>query len=180
MTLEEIRVGSILLFNKPFDWSSFDVVNRVKYQTHAKVGHAGTLDPYATGLLILCTGKFTKRISEFQNSEKEYTGTMVIGKTTPSYDMETEANQEFLIDDITEEKIYTTAKLFSGEIEQAPPVYSAIYSEGRRAYKKAREGLEFELTKRTVTLMEFDITAVELPEVQFRIVCGKGFMSGPS
>lgn len=175
MTLEEIRNGAVLLFDKPYDWSSFDVVNKVKRWTKAKVGHAGTLDPYATGLLILCTGKFTKRISEFQDAEKEYTGTMVLGATTASYDLEKEINQRFDTSGITPEMIHARAPGFIGDIMQSPPVFSAIYVGGRRAYKKARSGHQFEIEKRKVSLFEFEITGIDLPEVQFRVVCGKGF-----
>ncbi|MGB3077299.1 MAG: tRNA pseudouridine(55) synthase TruB [Chitinophagales bacterium] len=175
MTLEEIRNGSVLLFDKPFDWSSFDVVNKVKRWTKSKVGHAGTLDPYATGLLILCTGKFTKRIPEFQDTQKEYTGTMVLGATTPSYDMEKEIDQRFDTSNITKAMIHETVPQFLGEVMQSPPNFSAIYVDGRRAYKKARSGHDFEIEKRKVTLFEFEITGIELPAVHFRIVCGKGF-----
>lgn len=175
MTLQEIRDGAVLLFDKPYDWSSFDVVNKVKRWTKAKVGHAGTLDPYATGLLILCTGKFTKRISEFQETEKAYTGTMVLGATTASYDLEKEINQRFDTSGITPEMIHALAPGFTGDIMQSPPVFSAIYVGGRRAYKKARSGHQFEIEKRKVSLFEFEITGINLPEVQFRVVCGKGF-----
>ncbi|HUM47362.1 MAG TPA: tRNA pseudouridine(55) synthase TruB [Chitinophagales bacterium] len=175
MTLEEIRTASVLLFDKPFDWSSFDVVNKVKRWTKSKVGHAGTLDPYATGLLILCTGKFTKRIPEFQDTQKEYTGTMVLGATTPSYDLEKEIDQRFDASGISAEMIHELVPQFVGEIMQSPPNFSAIYVDGRRAYKKARSGHDFEIEKRKVTLHEFEITHIELPKVDFRIVCGKGF-----
>lgn len=175
MTLEEIRSGAVLLFDKPFDWSSFDVVNKVKRWTKAKVGHAGTLDPYATGLLILCTGKFTKRIPEFQDTHKEYTGTMVLGATTPSYDREKEIDQRFDTSAITVNMVAELPSQFIGDIMQSPPIFSAIYVNGRRAYKKARSGHDFEIEKRKVSLYEFEITAIRLPEVDFRIVCGKGF-----
>jgi tRNA pseudouridine55 synthase len=175
MTIEEIRKGAVLLFNKPFRWSSFDVVNKVKRWTGAKVGHAGTLDPYATGLLILCTGAFTKRIPEFQDTEKEYTGTMILGATTASYDLEQAIEQTFDISAITESMILAAAPQFIGETMQSPPIFSAIYVNGRRAYKKARSGHNFEIEKRKVMLYEFEITGVMLPEIHFRIVCGKGF-----
>lgn len=175
MTLTEIRQGSVLLFDKPFNWSSFDVVNKVKRWTGAKVGHAGTLDPYATGLLILCTGKFTKRIPEFQDTQKEYTGTMVLGATTPSYDLEKEIDQRFDTSVITPEMIYDATPQFLGEVLQSPPIFSAIYVQGKRSYKKARQGHDFVLEKRKVNLHEFEITNISLPEVSFRIVCGKGF-----
>lgn len=175
MTLEEIRNGSVLLFDKPFGWSSFDVVNKVKRWTKAKTGHAGTLDPNATGLLILCTGSFTKRIPQFQDTQKEYTGTMILGATTPSYDTEKEIDKRFDTTGITEEMIFASVRFFTGEILQAPPNFSAIYVDGRRAYKKARSGHAFEIEKRKVMLYEFEITGIEMPAVHFRIVCGKGF-----
>ncbi|MBX7107766.1 MAG: tRNA pseudouridine(55) synthase TruB [Chitinophagales bacterium] len=175
MTLEEIRKGSVLLFDKPFGWSSFDVVNKVKRMTKAKTGHAGTLDPNATGLLILCTGSFTKRIPEFQDTQKEYTGTMILGATTPSYDTEKEIDRRFDTSSVTTEMIYAAIPSFMGEILQSPPNFSAIYVDGRRAYKKARSGHDFEIEKRKVTLFEFEITGIEMPAVHFRIICGKGF-----
>jgi tRNA pseudouridine55 synthase len=175
MTLDEIREGAVVLFNKPFDWSSFDVVKKVKRLTQAKVGHAGTLDPYATGLLILCTGKFTKRISEFQDAEKEYTGTMILGATTLSFDREKEIDCVYEFSHITNQNILSGASLFTGEIMQAPPAFSAVYVEGRRSYKKARQGEIFHIEKRKVLLHKFEITAITLPEVSFRVVCGKGF-----
>lgn len=175
MTLEEIRKGSVLLFDKPFGWSSFDVVNKVKRWTKAKTGHAGTLDPNATGLLILCTGTFTKRIPQFQDTQKEYTGTMILGATTPSYDTEKEIDRRFDTAVITKEMIYAAIPLFMGEILQSPPNFSAIYVDGRRAYKKARSGHDFEIEKRKVMLYDFEITGIEMPAVHFSIVCGKGF-----
>jgi tRNA pseudouridine55 synthase len=175
MTIEEIRQGAVMLFNKPFDWSSFDVVKKVKRLTQAKVGHAGTLDPFATGLLILCTGKFTKRIIQFQDLEKEYTGTMTLGATTPSFDLEKPVDHIYDIKHISEAKIINATLLFEGETMQAPPAFSAVFVEGRRSYKKARQGEIFQLEKRKVLLHKFVITAVALPEVSFRIVCSKGF-----
>ncbi|MBA3647797.1 MAG: tRNA pseudouridine(55) synthase TruB [Chitinophagales bacterium] len=175
MTFADILNGSILLFDKPFDWSSFDVVKKVKRLTGAKVGHAGTLDPYATGLLILCTQQLTKKISEIQNKEKEYTGTLTLGKSTPSYDMETEADQYFDTSHITEELIRKMAIQYQGEILQSPPIYSAAMVDGKRAYKKARRGDVFELKKRLVQVHEFEIIEIEMPKVHFRIICAKGF-----
>ena len=167
--------NTTLLFNKPLRWTSFDVVNKVKILTHTKVGHAGTLDPLATGLLILCTGVMTKKMSDFQSLDKEYTGTMVLGSTTPSFDLEREVDERFDISHITEEMIFNTVKEFIGTQDQFPPAHSAKHTDGSRYYDLAREGKSFELKKHTVTLNEFEITRITLPEVDFRIVCGKGF-----
>lgn len=165
----------VLLVNKPLRWTSFDVVRKIRYKLKiSKVGHAGTLDPLATGLLILCTGKFTKRIEEFQAQEKEYTGRFVIGQTTPSNDLETEASAPVDISAITGEQIHDAAKKFVGEIDQVPPMHSAIKIDGKRAYKLARKGKEAELKPRQVTISAFEITAVNLPSVSFRVVCSKG------
>lgn len=172
---EEFNAGKVLLINKPLEWTSFDVVNKLRYATRAKkVGHAGTLDPLATGLVIICTGKFTKRIDEFQAQEKEYTGTITLGATRPSYDMETEIDQEFPTDYITEELIHETTKQFTGVIEQVPPAYSAVKVGGKRSYKAAREGKTLELKTRQVEIKEFEITGIEMPNVHFRVVCSKG------
>lgn len=139
-----------------------------------KVGHAGTLDPLATGLLIVCTGKLTKQIDTFQAEEKEYTGTMVLGATTPSYDLETEIDQRYVLDNISEQKILENCTQFLGEIDQFPPAHSAIKINGERLYEKARRGEEVERKSRKVTIREFEITRIELPEVDFRVVCSKG------
>jgi tRNA pseudouridine55 synthase len=139
-----------------------------------KVGHAGTLDPLATGLLIICTGKMTKQIDTFQAQEKEYTGTMILGATTPSYDMETEPDQQFDISHITEEQIKAACKQFTGDIQQYPPAHSAVKIDGERLYEKARRGEEVELRLRNVTINEFEITGITLPEINFRVVCSKG------
>lgn len=172
---EEFNAGKVLLINKPLEWTSFDVVNKLRYATRAKkVGHAGTLDPLATGLVIVCTGKFTKRIDEFQAQEKEYTGTITLGATRPSYDLETEIDQTFPTEHITEDMIYATAKKFTGVIEQVPPAYSAVKVGGKRSYKAAREGKTLELKTRQVEIKEFEITGITLPEVHFRVVCSKG------
>lgn len=180
-TAEDFKEGKILLFDKPLEWTSFQLVNKVRWlirKNHnikkIKVGHAGTLDPLATGLLILCTGKFTKRIEELQGQEKEYTGTFTLGATTPSYDMETEVNETFTIDHITEEKIHQATKQFSGKIQQYPPVFSALKKDGKRLYEYAREGEEVDIPARTVHIAVFEITKIALPEVQFRVVCSKG------
>ena len=139
-----------------------------------KVGHAGTLDPLADGLLILCTGKWTKKIDEFQNQEKEYTGTFVLGATTPSYDLETEIDQTFDFTNISKEKIEANTSLFIGNFEQAPPIYSALKKEGVRLYEYARKGINIEIKKRNVNVSSFKISRIELPEVDFKITCSKG------
>ena len=167
--------GQILLINKPYEWTSFDVVNKLRYKLKIKkIGHAGTLDPLATGLLILCTGKMTKRIEEFMGLEKEYTGKFILGKTTPSFDLETEVTETYPIDHITPERITECTREFTGIIQQVPPAHSAIKIKGKRAYQMAREGKEVTLTPRAVEIKEFEITNITLPEVAFRVVCSKG------
>lgn len=167
--------GRILLIDKPYRWTSFDVVNKLRYVLKIKkIGHAGTLDPLATGLLIVCVGKMTKRIDEFMGLEKEYTGTMVIGQTTPSHDLETEVSAPQDISAITHDMIVEASRNFVGEISQLPPMHSAIRVGGKRAYAFARKGNEVELKPRTVEVREFEITDVRPPEVDFRIVCSKG------
>ena len=175
--IEEFAEGQLLLVNKPYNWTSFDVVGKLRNSfkpLKLKVGHAGTLDPLATGLLIICTGKMTKQIDTFQAQEKEYTGTMILGETTPSYDMETETDQKFDISHITEEQIKAACAQFIGEIGQYPPAHSAIKIDGERLYEKARRGEDVELRLRTVTITEFEITNIALPDVSFRVVCSKG------
>jgi len=172
MNFEE---GAVLLVDKPLGWTSFDVVSKVRNTIRVKkVGHAGTLDPLATGLLILCTGKMTKKIDEFQAQEKEYEGEMVLGKTTPSIDGETEVDQEYDISAISETQIKEIVKQFIGTISQLPPIYSAIKVNGEPLYKKARRGDAVEIKSREVTVSEFEITKIELPHVSFRVVCSKG------
>lgn len=167
--------GQLLLINKPFTWTSFDVVNKLRYRLKIKkIGHAGTLDPLATGLLIICTGKMTKRIEEFMGLEKEYTGTFVIGQTTPSFDLETAVTEPVDISSITQAAIQKTVKSLTGKISQLPPAHSAIKVGGKRAYKFARQGKEVELKPREVEVFEFEITSVQLPAVNFRVVCSKG------
>jgi tRNA pseudouridine55 synthase len=180
-TPEEFAEGQIVLIDKPLTWSSFQAVNKVKWSLKKhlglkkiKVGHAGTLDPLATGLLIICTGKFTKRISELQGMEKEYIGTFYLGATTPSYDLETEVNATFPTGHITEELLYATIPQFLGEIDQRPPIFSAIKKDGKRLYEHARKGEEIEIAFRKTTIHEFEITRIALPEVDFRVVCSKG------
>lgn len=165
----------VLLVNKPLEWTSFDVVNKLRYKLKIKkIGHAGTLDPLATGLLIICTGKMTKRIEAFMGWEKEYTGTLVIGQTTPSHDLETDVSDPVDISGIKPARIEEVARHLTGEIEQVPPVHSAIKVGGKRAYKFARQGKEVELQPRKVSVPVFEITRIAPPEVDFRIVCSKG------
>ena len=178
---DDFRKGQILLFDKPLDWTSFQVVNKVRWLIRKnydikkiKVGHAGTLDPLATGLLILCTGKMTKRIEELQGQEKEYTGTFTLGATTPSYDMETEVDQNFPVDHLNEEQIRKATSTFLGDIQQFPPIFSALKKEGKRLYEYARNGEEVDIPSRTVHISEFEITNISLPKVDFRVVCSKG------
>lgn len=181
-TTEDYLNGQIILIDKPLHWTSFQAVNKMKYALinkvglpkKFKIGHAGTLDPLATGLLLVCTGKFTKRISELQGQAKEYTGTFYIGATTPSYDLETEIDQTFDSSHIDESLIHATVKHFLGEIDQKPPVFSAIKKDGIRLYEHARAGESVEIASRKTTIHEFEITRIELPEVDFRVVCSKG------
>ncbi|WP_426670773.1 tRNA pseudouridine(55) synthase TruB [Mucilaginibacter sp. McL0603] len=175
--IQEFAEGQLLLVNKPYKWTSFDVVGKIRNAfkpLKLKVGHAGTLDPLATGLLIICTGKMTKQIDTFQAEEKEYTGTMVLGAVTPTYDLESEPEQQFSTDNITSEQIHAACKQFTGDIQQYPPAHSAVKIDGERLYEKARRGEEVELRLRNVTIGEFEITRIELPEVDFRVVCSKG------
>ena len=182
MTPEEYLDGQVLLIDKPLKWSSFQAVNKLKYllinkvglPKKFKIGHAGTLDPLATGLLLICTGKFTKRISELQGQAKEYTGTFYIGATTPSYDLETEIDQTFPTEHINEALIHETVKQFLGEIDQKPPIFSAIKKDGVRLYEHARAGESIEIESRKTTIHEFEITRIALPEIDFRVVCSKG------
>lgn len=169
--------GEVLIINKPYKWTSFDVVGKIRNAfkpLKLKVGHAGTLDPLATGLLILCTGKLTKQIDTFQAEEKEYTGTFTLGGTTPSYDLETEVEQTFDYSQITETDILENCKHFIGDLDQYPPAHSAIKVDGERLYLKARRGEEVALKTRKVTISTFEITRIEMPEVDFRVVCTKG------
>lgn len=174
-------MGQVLLIDKPLEWSSFQVVNKLRWLIRKeykikkiKVGHAGTLDPLASGLLIICTGKETKNITTYQAQEKEYTGTITLGATTPSYDLETEVDKTFPLDDLTEDLIRNTTAQFTGEIQQKPPIFSAIKKDGKRLYELARAGETTEIKSRTVTIHDFEITRIELPEVDFKISCSKG------
>lgn len=174
-TPPKVDEAKVLLVNKPYQWTSFDVVKKLRYALKVKkIGHAGTLDPLATGLLILCTGKMTKQIETFQVQEKEYTGTFVLGKTTPSFDLETEVDSEKDISHLTEQEITNATEQFSGWIDQIPPIFSAIKVDGQRAYKSARKGESVELKSRKVEIKEFEITKISLPEIDFRIICSKG------
>ncbi|PPK99994.1 tRNA pseudouridine(55) synthase TruB [Parapedobacter indicus] len=169
--------GEVLLVDKPIRWTSFDVVRKIRNTIKplkVKVGHAGTLDPLATGLLIICTGKFTKRLDEFQAQEKEYTGTITLGATTPSYDLERDIDQRFDWSGIQENQIIETAASFIGEIEQIPPAHSAIKMDGERVYEKARRGESVDVKSRRIYIREFEITRIALPDVDFRVVCSKG------
>jgi len=171
----EMNQDRIILIDKPLQWTSFDVVNKLRKKLQIrKIGHAGTLDPLATGLLILCTGKMTKRVDEFQAQEKEYTGNFIIGQTTPSHDLETPVTEAKDISLISEEIILAAARKFTGVIQQIPPIHSAVKVDGKRAYKLARKGKEPALNPREVTVTQFEITEVNLPVVSFRIICSKG------
>lgn len=181
-TAEDFLNGQIILIDKPLHWTSFQAVNKMKYALinkaglpkKFKIGHAGTLDPLASGLLLVCTGKFTKRITELQGQAKEYTGTFYIGATTPSYDLETEIDETFDTSHIDESLIHETVKQFLGEIDQKPPIFSAIKKDGIRLYEHARAGESVEITTRKTTIHEFEITRIALPEIDFRVVCSKG------
>tara|TARA_R110002012_G_scaffold312248_1_gene522626 strand:- start:195692 stop:196387 length:696 start_codon:yes stop_codon:yes gene_type:complete len=180
-TAENFQAGQILLIDKPLHWTSFQAVNKLRWEIrHAfnikkiKVGHAGTLDPLATGLLIICTGKMTKQINIYQGQDKEYTGTIVLGGTTPSYDLETEIDKTFPTEHITEDLIHQATKQFIGEIDQFPPVFSAIKKEGKRLYEFARAGEDVEISSRRIQISTFEITKIDGLNVAFRVVCSKG------
>lgn len=168
-------LDQVLLLNKPLGWTSFDVVNKLRKKLKIKkIGHAGTLDPLATGLLVICTGKMTKQIDRFQAQEKEYTGKLILGQTTPSHDLETQVTEPVSIEHISEHDLLTTVKKFQGTIQQIPPLHSAIKVDGQRAYAFARKGKEVELKPREVVVSTFEITEVQKPALKFRIVCSKG------
>ena len=173
--------GHTLLINKPLRWTSFDVVKKIRNTLRTalnikkiKVGHAGTLDPLADGLLIVCTGKFTKRINEFQAQEKEYTAEFTLGATTPSFDLETEVNETFDYNHITDDMLKTTAESLTGNILQTPPIYSAIKQDGKRLYEHARKGEDVKIKEKMVHVSKFEIIKVEMPKAHVRIVCSKG------
>ena len=181
MNAEDYQNGQVLLIDKPLKWTSFQAVNKIRWHLKQhfhfkkiKVGHAGTLDPLATGLLVICTGKQTKLIDTYQGQIKEYTGTFTLGATTPSYDLETEIDKTYPTAHITKETLQETIPQFIGDIQQKPPIFSAIKKDGKRLYELARKGETTEIKERTVTVYEFEITNTKLPEVNFRIVCSKG------
>jgi len=167
--------GQVLLIDKPLHWTSADVVRKIRNNVRTKkVGHAGTLDPLATGLLIICTGKFTKRINEFMAKEKEYTGSFTLGATTPTFDLESEPENFKVITDLNPAQIRESTSGFMGEILQVPPIHSAIKKDGKRAYELARKGKEVKLEPRKISITEFEITTIDLPKVHFRVVCSTG------
>ncbi|HXH18913.1 MAG TPA: tRNA pseudouridine(55) synthase TruB [Chitinophagales bacterium] len=176
----DIEKGAVLLVNKPYEWTSFDVVKKIrnalqrKFNRKIKVGHAGTLDPLATGLLLICVGKATKAIESFTNLDKEYTGTMHLGATTPSFDLETPVDKNFPVEHITPELVRETTKKFLGESKQSPPVFSAVKVDGKPVYKKARKGHHVEIKPRNISIDLFEITDIQLPLVKFRVRCSKG------
>lgn len=181
ISAEDFSNGQVVLIDKPLHWSSFQAVNKMKWILKSKlglkkikIGHAGTLDPLATGLLIVCTGKFTKKIAEIQGQVKEYTGTFYMGATTPSYDLETEVDARFETAHLSDELIVKTTQKFLGEIDQKPPIFSAIKKDGKRLYEHARAGEKVEIAARKTVIHEFEITRIALPEVDFRVVCSKG------
>lgn len=181
MIAEDYQSGQVLLIDKPLNWTSFQVVNKLRWEIRQafnikkiKVGHAGTLDPLATGLLVICTGKMTKQIDTFQGQIKEYKGTLVLGSTTPSFDLETEIDKTFSTEHITEALIHETTKQFTGEIQQFPPVFSALKKDGKRLYEYARAGEAVDIKSRTVSISEFEITKIHKLNIEFRVVCSKG------
>ncbi|MDP5157923.1 MAG: tRNA pseudouridine(55) synthase TruB [Flaviramulus sp.] len=180
-TSEDYLSGQVLLIDKPLNWTSFQVVNKLRWEIRQafkikkiKVGHAGTLDPLATGLLVICTGKMTKQIDTFQGQIKEYTGTITLGSTTPSFDLETEINETFATNHITEALIHQTTKQFIGDIQQFPPVFSALKKDGKRLYEFARSGEEVEIKSRMVNISLFEITKIDSINLNFKVVCSKG------
>ena len=181
MNEEDFKNGQVLLINKPLNWTSFQVVNKIRWIIKnkfgikkIKVGHAGTLDPLATGLLIICTGKMTKKISSFQNQTKKYTGTFLIGTTTPSFDLETKPNNTFPIDHINEDLIINASKSFIGKIKQKPPIFSAIKKDGKRLYESARIGENVEINDRYIEILSFNISKIHMPHIDFEVECSKG------
>ncbi len=181
MTADDFQNGQVFIIDKPLHWTSFQVVNKMKWLLKSKldlkkikIGHAGTLDPLASGLLLVCTGKFTKTISELQAQTKEYTGTFYIGATTPSFDLETEIDQHFPTNHLTANVIESARKQFLGEIDQQPPIYSALKKDGVRLYEHARAGNDVEIAFRKTTIIAFELTRIALPEIDFRVVCSKG------
>lgn len=180
MTIEALQhtnfaEGAVLLIDKPLQWTSFDAVRKIRYLIKIKkVGHAGTLDPLATGLLIICTGKFTKKINEYMAQEKEYTGSFTLGATTPTYDLESKPENFKPYEHLTKEEIISATQKFMGEIDQVPPIHSAIKKDGKRVYELARRGVDVKLEPRKITIKEFEVDSSELPIVKFRVVCSTG------
>lgn len=181
MTAENFKNGKVLLLDKPLEWTSFQVVNKLRWHIRKrfdikkiKVGHAGTLDPLASGLLIICTGKETKNIVHYQGQKKEYIGEITIGATTPSYDLETEIDQTYPTEHITEKLIHEATSPFIGVIQQKPPIFSAIKKDGKRLYELARAGKSTKIDAREVTVSSFEITKIELPKIAFKVTCSKG------
>ena len=181
MNLEDFKNGQVLLINKPLNWTSFQVVNKIRWLIKnkfgikkIKVGHAGTLDPLATGLLIICTGKMTKKISSFQDQTKKYTGTFLIGSTTPSFDLETKPDNTFPVDHINKDLIINATKSFIGKIKQKPPIYSAIKKDGKRLYESARIGENIEINDRDIEILNFNISRINMPHIDFEVECSKG------
>ena len=181
MNLEDFKNGQVLLINKPLNWTSFQVVNKIRWLIKnkfgikkIKVGHAGTLDPLATGLLIICTGKMTKKISSFQNQTKKYTGTFLLGSTTPSFDLETKPDNTFPVDHINKDLIINATKSFIGKIKQKPPIYSAIKKDGKRLYESARIGENIEINDRDIEILNFNISRINMPHIDFEVECSKG------
>ena len=174
-TTNTFEEGKVILINKPYDWTSFDVVRKIRNLIRIKkVGHAGTLDPLATGLLIVCTGKYTKKINEYQAQEKEYTGTFTLGAVTPTYDLESVPEDFKEYNFVTKELLKETTKQFIGEIEQVPPIHSAVKQKGKPVYLLARKGIDVKLEPRKITIKEFEITKIDLPIISFRVVCTTG------
>ena len=181
MNVEDFKNGQVLLINKPLNWTSFQVVNKIRWLIKnkfgikkIKVGHAGTLDPLATGLLIICTGKMTKKISSFQNQTKKYTGTFLLGSTTPSFDLETKPDNTFPVDHINKDLITNATKSFIGKIKQKPPIYSAIKKDGKRLYESARIGENIEINDRDIEILNFNISRINMPHIDFEVECSKG------
>ncbi|MES2646008.1 MAG: tRNA pseudouridine(55) synthase TruB [Bacteroidota bacterium] len=175
MTQQELLDGRVLLIDKPLEWTSFQVIGKLRWIFKIKkIGHAGTLDPLATGLLIVCTGKFTKKINDYMGMEKEYRGTITLGASTPTYDLESEPFDFQAYNHLTEEAIFDATVPFKGPIQQIPPAHSAIQINGQRAYDLARQGKIVKLEPRAITIQSFEITAIELPLVHFKVVCSTG------
>jgi tRNA pseudouridine55 synthase len=173
-TLQQLKEGSVILVDKPYRWTSFDVVHKLRKPIQTKIGHAGTLDPLATGLLICCTGTFTKKITDYQMLPKEYTGIIHLGATTPTYDLESEPEDFKPFEHISDTQLREATKAFIGDILQMPPAHSAIKKDGKRAYELARAGKEVNLAARPITIGEFELTKIDLPEVHFRVTCSTG------